>query len=134
MLHAFAEAHDELLASAMNEVKRGASSQGIWGLREILAHIAAWEAEALRRIPLLAVGVPDKTYDADEFNAVAVSAISEQSFQQVKNTLLQTHQRLVHLLETLEESAFIPGGCACEWTAALTRHSQEHTRELAELV
>ena len=131
MLHAFAEAHDELLASIMNEVKRGASSEGHWGPREILAHIAAWEAEALERIPLLAAGAPEKTYHTDEFNAAAIAATGELSFQQVERRLRQTHQRLVSLFETLEESAFTPEGYVYEWIVALTSHSLEHARELA---
>ena len=127
MLHAFAEAHEELLSSAINAVKRGASSESNWGPREILAHIAAWEAEALQRIPLLAAGAPGKTYDTDEFNAAAIAALGKQTFQQVEHTLRQTHQRLVHFLDTLEENAFTPEGCAYEWVAALTSHSREHT-------
>lgn len=132
MLHAFDNAHEELLANAVEKIKQEASTEDMWEPREILAHIAAWEAEALQRIPLLAAGAPGKTYHTDEFNAASIEAIGEQSFQQVENTLRQTHQRLVRLLETLEENAFTPEGYAYEWVAALTSHSHEHARQLLE--
>ncbi len=133
MLHAFAEAHEKLLTSATNAVTRGAASSKNWGPREILAHIAAWEAEALHRIPLVAAGASDKAYDVDAFNAIAVATIGDKSFQQVERTLRQTHQRLIRLLERREERAFSLRGYAHEWVAALTRHSEEHVHELDQL-
>jgi hypothetical protein len=133
LLKAFAEAHETLLTTtALAAAQEGASAKN-WGSREILAHIAAWEAEALHRIPLLAAGAFEKAYDADTFNARAVVAIGDQSWEQTERALRQTHQRLVDLLETLEESAFLPGGSAHEWVAASIRHSLEHAQELEQL-
>lgn len=130
MLRTFAEAHERLLTSATVAAARGTVRVENWGPREILAHIAAWEAEGCQRMPLLAAGAPGKEYDVDAFNAAAVAAIGDQSFEQVSDMLRQAHLRLVHLLASMEDSAFAPGGCACDWVTALTRHSNEHAREL----
>ena len=130
LLGALSEAHDDVLIAADMAVTRGDAHEGGWGVREVLAHIAAWEAEAVRRIPLLAQGAADQEYDADSFNAAAVAALGEQPLGQVRAGLEETHARLVTLLDSLDEGAFVPGGAAHEWVAALTRHSREHAREL----
>ncbi len=103
-----------------------------WGPHEILAHIAAWEAEALLRIPLIAEGSPAKKCNADEFNTQAVVAVNGQSFQQVYQLLCQTHQKLVRLLAILDDEHFVPGGGAHEWITALIQHSEEHILELSK--
>lgn len=132
VLHTFAEVHAKLLRSAA-AVESEASQRGErWGPREILAHIAAWEAEAFLRIPLIAAGAPAKKYDADEFNAQAVGAVNGHSFQQVHQSLCQTHQQLVSLLTMLDDGHFVPGGSAHEWITALIQHSEEHVLELSK--
>jgi hypothetical protein len=133
ILHAFAEAHEKLLITATKVVTRGAAPAETWGPQEILAHIAAWEAEAFQRIPLLATDASDKTYDADLFNAGAVAAIGDRSFEQIERELRQTHQRLIDLLEAQEERAFAPEGYAQEWITASIRHSLEHAQELEKV-
>ena len=99
-------------------------------MEEVLAHVAAWEAEATRRISLLVQGAADQEYDVDSFNAAAVEAIGDQQLGQVCAGLEKTHARLVTLLAGLGEAAFAPGGAAHEWVTALTRHSRVHAREL----
>ena len=80
LLGALSEAHDDLLIAADAAVTRGdphGRRHDGWGVREVLAHIAAWEAEATRRIPLIAAGVASREYDADAFNAAAVAAYGD---------------------------------------------------------
>jgi hypothetical protein len=129
-LAALSEAHDDLLIAADVAVTRGDVREGGWGVREVLAHIAAWEAEATRRIPLLLQGAADQEYDVDSFNAAAVAAIGDQAPAQVRAGLEETHARLITLLDGLDEGAFAPGAAAHEWVSALARHSRAHAREL----
>lgn len=133
MLHAFAEAHDKLLLAATTAATRGAAFSATWEPREVLAHIAAWEAEALLRIPLLATGTPDKAYNTDAFNAAAIESIGNQSFEQVETAFRQTHQRLIDLLVAQAEHAFVARGYVQKWTTALIHHSLEHAQELEAL-
>jgi hypothetical protein len=134
MLHTFAEVHENLLMVATIVERQAIPHKEYWGPREVLAHIAAWEAEALHRIPLIAAGAPAKKYDADEFNSQALAAINGQSFKQVHHLLCQTHQQLVSMLILLEDRHFVPGGSAHEWISALIQHCDEHVLELAKRV
>ena len=134
VLRTFSEVHAKLLMSATAVESQASPPEERWGPREILAHIAAWEAEALLRIPLIAAGAPAKKYEADEFNAQVVAAINGQSFQQVHRSLCQIHQQLVSLLTMLEDRDFVPEGSAYEWITALVQHSEEHGMELAKRV
>lgn len=132
VLRTFAEVHAKLLMSATAVESQASPPRERWGPREILAHIAAWETEALLRIPLIAAGAPAKKYEADEFNAQAVAAVNGHSFQQIHQTLCQTHQQLVSLLAMLDDGHFVPGGSAHEWITALIQHSEEHVLELSK--
>ncbi len=131
LLGALSEAHDDLLIAADAAVTRGdPHDDDGWGVREILAHIAGWEAEAARRLPLLAAGAASLEYDADAFNAAAVAAYGGQGLREVRDDLERVHARLVSLLDDLGEDLFAPGGAAHEWTVALDAHSRRHARDL----
>ncbi len=125
LLRALADAHARLLAAAETEAR-----DGPWGAREILAHVAAWEAEGMRRIPLLLSGAPEVTYDVNAFNARAVAGVEQQSLREARDDLVRVHRDFVRLLDSLDASAFVPGGAAHEWTSAQARHSDEHAMEL----
>lgn len=128
---AFAEAHDTLLIAADAAVTRGDVRDGGWGLREVLAHITAWEDEARRRIPALLAGEPNLAYDDDAFNAAVVTAIGDQPLSQVYHDLKTTHEQLVALLNQLDDLAFVEGSTVYEWVTSLTRHDYEHAGELS---
>ena len=129
-LNAFAEAHDDLIIAADAAVTRGDPHAGGWGLREILAHISAWEAEGIRRIPLLAAGADDEPYDVGEFNAAVAASLGDRPLHEIRDDLERTHARLITLLDGLDELAFSPDGAAGEWITELIRHSREHAAEL----
>lgn len=126
------EAHDDLLIAADVAVTRGDPLDHGWGVREVLAHIAAWETEAARRIPELTAGAINQDYDIDGFNAAAITAAGEASLPQVRAQLEDAHSRLVALLDGLPADAFTKGNPARQWTKAMTRHSAHHARELSE--
>jgi len=131
LLGALAEAHDDLLIAADAAVTRGdPRDDDGWGIREALAHIAAWEAEATERVPLIRGGAAPRAYDADAFNAAAIAAFGHRPLHEARDDLERTHARLVHLLDELDEDAFAPGGAAHEWVTAMARHSREHARAL----
>src|SRR5579864_5560528 len=99
MLGAFATAHDNLLIAADAAVTQGSLLDAPWGIREILAHVAAWEAEGMRRIPQLDGGTDAVGYDVDAFNAAAAASVAGQSLGQVRATLLDTHERFLNMLD-----------------------------------
>ena len=53
-----------------------------WGLRDLVAHAAAWLEEANDRIPRLLAGAPSLAYDVDAFNAAAVERAADWTAQQ----------------------------------------------------
>ncbi len=132
VLGAFSEAYDSLLIAANRAVTRGdrEGGAGDWGMREALGHVGAWIDEAARRIPLLLAGTPSLDYDADAFNKAAVRSLGDRSLGEVRDELDRSQARLVTLLDTLDESAFSPGGAAHEWITAQTVHMQHHARDL----
>lgn len=130
LLGRFSEAHDDLLIAADMAVTRGEAGENGWGLREILGHVAAWEAEGITRIPQLADGAPDMEYDETAFNAGAAAAVAGLTLVQVRDGLKDTHERLVSVLDALDESAFVEAGAAHEWIVALIDHGVEHAHEL----
>lgn len=131
LIGALAESYDSLLIAADAAVTRGDPPDGGWGLREVLAHIAAWEAEATLRMPALLAGEPDREYDEDAFNAGVVAAIGNQSLNQIYENLKTTHEQLIALLNGLDEPAFKDGSAVHGWVTSLTRHNYEHASELA---
>lgn len=130
MLGEFSEAHDDLLIAADAAVTRGDRPTDGWGLREVLGHIAAWEVEGLRRIPLLAAGAPDEPYDVEQFNAAAVAALGDRPLHDVRDEMERTHALLITMLAGLAPADFELGNAAHEWIRELIRHSREHADEL----
>lgn len=128
----FSEAYDSLLIAASRAVTRGdrEGGDGSWGVREVLGHVGAWMDEAARRIPLLLAGAPSLDYDADAFNAEAITSLGDRGLGEVRDELDRSQARLVTLLDTLDESAFAPGSAAHEWVTAQTAHMQHHAHEL----
>lgn len=130
MVGAFSEAHDSLLIAADTAMTRGDPHNGAWGLRDVLAHVAAWEAEALLRLPLLLSGAADESYDVDAFNAAAVASLGDLSIGAVRARFDETHARLLTLLNGLDETSFARGAPVSRWVRALIRHDLEHARTL----
>lgn len=95
--------------------------------REIVAHIAAWEAEATQPILLLAAGATSEAYDPDSFNVAAIANLGDHSFEQVLDAFRQAHRAFVHMLMEQPATAFVPDGYAYEWITAQAQHCREHT-------
>ncbi len=135
LLQELVNSHERLIASATAAHERGVTRNGEeWGPREIVAHIAGWEANAIIRVPNTLAGAPFNKYDQEAFNNVVVTLVGDQSFEKVCNILRQTYQRDVEMLRKLDESVFVPGNYAYDRTKAAISHSYEHVQELDELV
>ncbi|SRR5579875_952994 len=131
LLHAFDQAHERLLLAATSAVQRGESiSEGEWGPREILAHIAGWGAEATSRLPKVAQGEPPLKYDDDAFNDATIVMIGDQTFEEISALLQQVHERFVQMLWGLDEPLFVPGNPIYERVKAVIEHHLEHARGL----
>jgi len=85
---------------------------GYWSVRDVLAHIATWDEEALKALPLILEGKSTPRYTRyggiDSFNAREQERKQHLSIELVKQELVATHQRLLDFLAELPESAFFP--------------------------
>ena len=133
LLQKLIEAHERLITAATAAFERGVAQKGgKWGPREIMAHIAAWEANAIERVLKIVEGTEPLKYDDDAFNAAVITILGNQSFDAVRDILRETYRRDIEMLRALDESVFVPGNYAYERTKAAIRHNYEHAQELDE--
>jgi DinB family protein len=82
---------------------------GAWSIKDIIAHVTWWEAEALTHLPvILAGGRPPRysvTYGGiDAFNARMTELKHDLSLAEVRRQQEDTHRRLIALIETAPEA------------------------------
>jgi uncharacterized damage-inducible protein DinB len=119
-----------------------AGTQGQWSIKDVLAHIAAWEQEGAKRLQLIRRGQSDKIvfYDdlqgAHGFNARAVARARRLSLSSLMDRLEAVRERLIDELTRLPSTslndpthrypviAWLP---EFAWT-----HEQDHLRRLRQ--
>lgn len=142
LLSEYADAFERVIETATNAGKSGLSSSGDgWGPREIIAHLAGWEVMAAERIPKIVAGMPPLEF-ADEaqqevmddaINATIVTMIGDQSLDTVCGLLRRAHQRVLALLDTLDDTYFQPGEYVYERAKGIIEHCQEHQEHILAL-
>jgi hypothetical protein len=81
---------------------------GDWSVRDILAHVTTWEAEALTHLPLLLEGGTPPRYSVkyggiDAFNAWMTEQKASLSLAAARRQLDETHRRLIDLIQRAPE-------------------------------
>jgi len=111
-------------------------TQGHWSIKDVLAHIAAWEGEAVLRFALIAQGRGERIffYDADpravdRFNARAVAAARHLSLGGVLRRLARVRQRLIVRLRRLPPTSLRDPGHRYPVTAWLPEYAWTHERQ-----
>ena len=79
---------------------------GAWSVRDIIAHVTAWEEEALKYLPLILEGGKPPRYSVtyggiDAFNARMTEQKSGLSLAEVLAQQDETHRRLVALVQSV---------------------------------
>jgi len=87
---------------------------GEWSLKDILGHIAVWENEALKYIPVIRDGrrlprYSDMYGGIDAFNAMTTAENRQLTLAEERERSVQTHQRLLDYLHTLPAEHFTSG-------------------------
>lgn len=136
------EAHWAELASAArgltDEEMTRRDGAGAWSLKDVFAHIAAWEEEAARRISEIANGNGSRLTwpsrdEEDAFNAAAVQKSLSMSLDQVMKRLEECHQDLMDMLATFGEELIVADMevKAAEWIPGWTyMHYQHHAPDI----
>jgi hypothetical protein len=75
---------------------------GAWSVKDVLAHVSAWEEEALTHLPVIAAGGTPPRYAAtggiDAFNARTAERRRDLSLADVRRLLADSHRRLLELV------------------------------------
>jgi hypothetical protein len=80
---------------------------GEWSVKDLLSHIAIWEDEALKALPLLIAGKRPPRYNGiDRFNAEQIAARSDLSLTDARCNFEDTHRRLLAYLQYVPLSHF----------------------------
>jgi DinB family protein len=122
----------ELLRRIPAEALGRPRTQGAWSVRDVLAHVAAWEAEGARRLALIARGRGERIvwYDTpaelDAFNARAVSVARRLAPGAVLRRLAAARGRLLAGLRRLPPSALADPGHALPVTRWLREFAWTH--------
>ncbi len=139
------EAHWGELAAAARGLSDAdllkAATIGDWSVKDLFAHIAAWEEEAGRRINEIAQGSghllkwPTRE-EEDQFNAAAVERSRPLTSDQVMKRMEECHQDLMDMLATFGEELAVADTevRAAEWVPGWTYlHYQHHGPEIWQL-
>ncbi len=122
--------------------------EGDWSLREVLAHLAAWDRWGQRAIEIrlthddLPAEMKEEAQNPDPFNARAAEAWRSYDAAQTRAAFTQAYQDLLSFLnsappEQLYRQILRPNGKTTTPTASLTalaRHKDEHRARLEALL
>ncbi len=92
--HALARMPADLLAAA--------AICGEWTAKDLMGHVAVWDAVAIEKIREIHEGVPWQRVDTDERNAREAEARADQPLDAQRAEMQMTHQRLLAALAAAE--------------------------------
>jgi hypothetical protein len=105
---------------------------GYWSVRDVMSHIATWNEEALKALPLILEGRPLPRYmGIDAFNAREQARKQYLSLEQVKKELPVTYHKLTDYLQNLPETAFGSPRFSKRLRLDTIGHYREHTAQIA---
>ena len=99
--------------------------EAAWSIKDILAHIAAWERLATDRLHAALTGEPLKfplikgDADVDKFNAEVYAKNQGQPLPEVQHEYQAAHAVFMAQIESLEED-FLPKPLPFDWAGKLT--------------
>ena len=108
---------------------------GYWSIRDVLTHIATWEGEAQKMLPLILDGRPTPRYTRyggiDAFNTQEQERKRHFTLELIKDELFVTHQRLLEFLTEVPDSMFSSKSRFSKRLRLDTyNHYREHTSQI----
>jgi len=146
LLASLAAAREDLLAAAALIPEDERTTRlvcGTWTLKDVLGHIADWEAIGAAGLCQMADGQDPRVEnipDVDAWNAAHAEARRDQPWTQVWTDLHDTRRTLTDVLENmsqtdLEQIFAFPWdakGTPEQWVSVLVHHEHTHARGLRE--
>jgi hypothetical protein len=144
LLGALAAAREELLTAANlvpPEKRSSRSVCGVWTLKDVLGHIADWEALGAAGLAQMAAGqvpIVEHVMDIDAWNAAHVAARRDQPWEQVWDDLGKARRALVGALAEMSQVdlerrypfPWGPEGTPYQWVVVYVDHDRTHARRL----
>lgn len=118
--------------------------QGRWSLKDVFAHIVAWEKEACKRLDLISTGKSDRIYYYEDssvmhrFNARVVSKYKPLSMNQLLKEAAEIRTDLIARLKKIpvteiENSSHLHS--VSFWIPEFTyKHEQEHREKIQKWI
>lgn len=104
---------------------------GEWSARQLVAHLAGWHYEAIRRYAEIVAGdTLNREYDEDAFNAVQVEARDHLTWEQTLEDLREAMDIFRAQAENLPGTGTRDFRYA-EWLRGLTADAEEHHAQVA---
>ena len=114
---------------------------GRWTLKDVLGHVADWEAFGAEGLRLMAAGqspLIEAVTDIDAWNEVHVTARTAQPWEQVWGDFRAARRALVDALEGMGEGdlgrlypfSWGPQGTPYQWVEVFVEHDRSHARGL----
>ena len=113
LLKIFEERWNELLAAYAGLSEAEMTAPGVvgnWSVKDLIAHVSAWERESLKHVPAILAGRRTPRYSAvyggiDVFNATSVARDRDLPLTEVLGRRDRTHRRLLALIARLPDQA-----------------------------
>lgn len=106
-----------------------------WNVRDLLAHYAAWQRHAIRRMGTLKGGGEIKLIEADDFNPLAMSISRLWSDDEILYEFEAAFQDLVKVVRNAPEEACVGEGWAIRYADRTAgSHYPEHLPDLQALL
>lgn len=135
-LHRWSQAADHFLqvVEGVPYVLRAKSGAcGDWSVQQVVAHLAGWQREALRRYEIFQTGDYESIkYDIDDFNAKSVAALKLLSWHEVLDTFRFTREDLQTVAESLAPQAVENNPLYEQWLVGIGEDLEEHTAQLEQ--
>lgn len=111
---------------------------GEWSVRDLIAHIAWWEEESLKHLPMILEGNRPQRYSVkyggiDAFNALMTAEKRDRSLDEIRQESKETHRRLIEYIRRVPPEAFVGDSRARHRLRLDTYgHYPIHTKDIRE--
>jgi hypothetical protein len=106
----FHQAYSDLTPDQMGQ----SGVDGVWSVRDLLAHVSWWEDELLKHLPEILAGIRPQRYSVlyggiDAFNALMTEKWAALTLAEVQHKVQATHMAVIEYLQSIPEEHFKTG-------------------------
>lgn len=130
---AAATAFIKVIEAVPEELRKKSGVCGVWNCQQVIAHLAGWQREALKRYQDFLEGdTVSITYDLDAYNASSVAALKLLNWYETLDTFKFTFDDLNRLATTLTSQQVEQNPLYTEWLIGVGDDLVTHTAEIEQ--